>query len=146
MDLKQFSALLDQYGSNWENWPEQQRIAARSLAESDSQARSLFNSQLQLDSLLFELPLPDTANLASRIATQKLRPRKTSALDILIDWLVPRQMPELWRPAVAACMPLLFGAVLANFFSFGVTEQQVAAENWNEELYVLALNDYVEAL
>ena len=65
-------------------------------------------------------------------------------LDQALDWLLPRSdrlLAWIWRPALVACLPLVCGIYMANFFSFGITGPELA---WEEELSLLALNDYAE--
>jgi hypothetical protein len=64
----------------------------------------------------------------------------------VLDWLIPRQsrgMAWAWRPALVACLPLICGIYMANFYSFGI-ELDSADNSWQEELYLISMNDYAE--
>lgn len=146
MNLNEFTELLDLYGSATEAWPPQRREAATRLLKVDQQARLLLQQQSQLDETLAQLPLPEFPGLEHRIIQQALPQRRPSPLDSFIEWLIPHRTPQLWRPVLASCLPLVFGILLGNYFSFGVSEQQLADDYWSDELYILALNDYNEGL
>ena len=50
----------------------------------------------------------------------------------------------MWKPVAAACLPLVFGIILGNFYSFGVTFESDEIEYWEDELSMLSFNNYSE--
>ena len=146
MTLEQFTHLLEVHGSDFRRWPDELRTGARTFASTDATATELLRQYEQLDRLLDRLPVPEFAGLEARVLRQPLPPRHRSIPDRLIAWLLPAEGfgPQLWRPTVAACLPLVFGIVLGNFYSFGVGAQVDEFEYWENELTLLSLTDYSE--
>ena len=101
---------------------------------------------LELEQQLDVLPVPIFEGLEAKILSQPLPPRTISPLDTLLDWLLPNSefTLRLWQPVAAACLPLAFGIVLGNFYSFGVTFESDEMEYWEDELTMLSLNNYSE--
>jgi hypothetical protein len=100
----------------------------------------------QLDRLLNQIEVPDFSGLESRVLNQSLPERQMPALDRFLDWLLPRENfgKNIWRPATAACLPLVFGIVVGNYFSFGFNLESDGFSYWEDELTMLSLNDYSE--
>jgi len=46
---------------------------------------------------------------------------------------------------MAACLPLVFGIVLGNFYSFGINSEIDELDYWDDELAFLALSDIPES-
>ena len=86
------------------------------------------------------------SGLEAKILGQSLPPRTPSLLEQLLEWLLPNSgfTLRLWQPVAAACLPLVFGIVLGNFYSFGVTFESDEMEYWEDELTMLSLNNYSE--
>jgi hypothetical protein len=147
MILKELTKIIECYGTQSECWPEADRDAALDLIASDSDAKQMLSQYMQLNALLDQHQVPEFPNLESRILNQNLPARSKALLDKLLDWLLPATPAKLlWRPVVVACMPLLFGVLVGNFFNFGVNIEYVeTAEYWEDELYLLSLNDYPES-
>ena len=130
-------------GTDPAHWPIDTREHCERLLKSNSEARLLLNEQSELDRLLQKMEAPAFLGLETRILNQDLPPRPQSLIDSIVDWLIPDQLgAKLWRPAIAACLPLVFGVLVGNFFSFGVTEQELALEYWDDELALLSFNDF----
>lgn len=143
MTLEDFKQTIESLGTDSAQWPIDTRVQCEVLLKSSSEARLLLNEQVELDSLLQKLEAPTFLGLETRILNQDLPPRQQSLIDIIVDWLIPSQLgAQLWRPAIAACLPLVFGVLVGNFFSFGVTEQELALEYWDDELALLSFNDF----
>lgn len=143
MTLDDFKHVLDTHGGNRNNWPQGiQDDCARLLSE-DAQARALLQSQHRLDATLDALTVPEFPGLEARILHQPLPPRDRSLADRLVEWLLPASasLNELWRPAMAACVPLVFGIVLGNYFSFGVVDETNGFDNWDDELLMISFTD-----
>jgi len=143
MTLEDFKQTIECLGTDPAHWPIDTRVKCEMLLESNSDARLLLNEQSELDLLLQKIEAPVFLGLETRILNQDLPPRQQSVIDNIVQWLIPDQLgAQLWRPAVAACLPLVFGVLVGNFFSFGVSEQELALEYWDDELALLSFNDF----
>lgn len=143
MTLEDFKQTIESLGTDPTHWPVDTRVQCEMLLKSSSEARLLLNEQSELDLLLRKMEAPVFLGLETRILNQDLPPRQQSVLDSIVEWLIPNQLgAQLWRPAIAACLPLVFGVLVGNFFSFGVTEQELALEYWDDELALLSFNDF----
>lgn len=148
MTLQKFSDILDHRGADAQAWPAAERAACHSLLEANPEARTLLREHQQLAQALDRLRVPAMPGLEARVLNQSLPVRTRSPVDLVLDWLLPAKPfgPQLWRPAMVACLPLVFGILVGNYFSFGVTTENQGFEYWDDELYVLSLNDYTENL
>lgn len=144
--LEEFSTLLDIHGSDIDSWPVAQQADSKVFLQGSDEARGLVMEQRRLEQQLDRLTVPEFVELEARVLNQQLPPQNISLLDSLLDWLVPSEGSsiKLWRPAMVACLPLLFGIVLGNYYSFGVGLESSEAEYWEDELAMLSLNDYSE--
>ena len=52
---------------------------------------------------------------------------------------------QWWRPLSAACLPMLVGIVMSNYFTFGVDVADQGFQAWDDELVMLSLTDTSEA-
>ena len=145
MNIDEFTTCIDRYGSQLQRWPAKLQAEAQTLLESSPRAQALYSRQQSLDALLDQMSTVEFTGLIDRVATQPLPPRRDSLTVRIINWLLPDQSREIWKPALAACLPLLFGVLLGNYFSFGVPYQQAVVADWDTEFYMLALDDYDEA-
>ncbi len=157
MTLDDLEQLLDRYGSQPGSWPTELRQTALVLISRSTDAQQLLDhysdSEHKLDRLLDLLAsqetVPEFPGLEVKVMHQQLPERSRPLIDSLLDWLLPKSGftgSKLWRPVVAACLPLLFGMLLSNVFSFGIDSNLNNIENWDDELYLLSLNDYVETV
>jgi len=108
MELERFNSLVDAYGGDEAAWPAAERDAARSLLAAEPQARALQREARALDRelALFQVAPPPSVD---RILAARPQP---GALERLLAWLVPAVPGQLWRPALAAMLPLALGVVL----------------------------------
>lgn len=143
MTLEDFKQTIESLGTDPEHWPASTRAMCEALLKSSFAARLAFNEQSELDSLLQKLEAPTFLGLETRVLNQDLPPQQRPLLDSIVDWLIPNQLgAQLWRPAIAACLPLVFGILVGNFFSFGVSDPELALEYWDDELALLSFNDF----
>lgn len=144
MTPERFAQIVETCGCQPERWPAQDRVAAEAWLRENSQAQALWAEFAQLEALLDALPVPAMPGLEQRVLRRAASLTRDSLLDRALDWLLPRSdrlLAWVWRPALVACLPLVCGIYMANFFSFGIPGHELALE---EELSLLALNDYAE--
>lgn len=146
MNRQEFIQLIEELGSDQKNWPAESRSQIDSLLADDPEAVSALAQYRELDSLLQSLPAPDFSQLTDQITNQELPDRGISLLDAFMNWLFPYSGSRLvWRPALLACLPLVFGVVMSNYFTFGIDTDQLQ-QSWDDELAMLSLSDYSENL
>lgn len=146
MNRQDFKRLIEEQGTDPKSWPAELRKQIDLLLVKDPQAASVLAEYQELNSLLLNIPAPDFKQLANQIATQDLPAQDVSTLDAIMNWLFPYAGSGLvWRPALLACLPLVFGVVMSNYFTFGIGTDQLQ-QNWNDELAMLSLSDYSENL
>jgi len=146
MTLEEFTRIVDLYGTKSEHWPDNLHADCQSLVARDPRASALLVQQSQIDGLLAQIEEPSFPGLQTRVLNQTLPERKSGLVEEIIGWLIPQSnsSSQVWRPAVAACIPLVFGIVLANYFSFGVGIEDDGFQYWGDELAMLSLTDYAE--
>lgn len=146
MNLEEFTHLLDIRGCERAAWPVREREQAETLLRENAEARNALQTQQRMECLLDRIEAPEFAGLEARVMRQPLPARTRALADRIIDWLTPGSSPfEWWRPAFAACLPLVFGIALSGWFSFGVDAQDPGYAYWDQELYLLSLYEYAEA-
>ncbi len=147
MSLENFAKLLNVHGADPRSWPTERRQSCTELLDNSGEARALLASHQVLEQRLNQLPVPALAGLEATVMHQPLPARSVSPMDKLIDWLVPTEglTLRLWRPTMAACLPLVFGIVLGNYYSFGVGTESSELEFWEDELAMLSFDDYSES-
>lgn len=146
MTLEEFTRIIDLYGSASARWPKKLRAECESLVANNIEARTLLNQQWQVDDVMAQLEVPSFPGLETRVLNQPLPERSRSFFEEVMSWLVPDESfgAQVWRPAVAACIPLVFGIVLGNYFSFGIGIENDGFQYWDDELAMLSLTDYTE--
>lgn len=144
MTLDEFTHIVEVYGPDARHWPEAQREACRQFSEANEEARELLDSYHRLSENLAAIPTPAFPGLEQRVLSQSLPPKQSSLLDSIINWLLPHSesWSDLWRPVTAACLPLVFGIVVGNFYSFGITAEDDGFQYWDDELLMLSFNEY----
>lgn len=143
MNIEEFTEIVESYGSESASWPEEIRQECIAFMANDPAARELINRQWQLDRLLDQRTVPVFPELESRVLNQQLPDRRGPLLDRVLAWMLPSEKHFL-RPVLLACLPLLFGIFIGNFFSFGVDLENDGFAYWDDELTMLSLNDYTE--
>jgi hypothetical protein len=107
MDLTKFNKLLDEHGPAPDSWPAEFRSDAEALLRTSDDAADALADAQTLANLLAAMPLaPAPSHLAGRIVANTAD--MTDPWQRLIDWLSDR----LWRPVLAAGIPLAFGFAL----------------------------------
>ncbi len=145
MNLEQFAHLLDVRGCARPAWPAREREQAEALLRENAAARDLLQRQQRMENLLDQIEAPEFPGLEASVLRQPLPARPGTLAGRIIDWLTPGNSPlAWWRPAFAACLPLVFGVALSGWFSFGVDPQDSGYAYWDQELYLLSLYEYAE--
>ena len=147
MKLGNFSQVIEIYGADSAMWPEDLREDLEAFLAKNESARSLLSEYSQLEQSLDKIAVPDFPGLETRVLNQALSPRQQSLFVSLISWLLPTENfgANLWRPALAACLPLVFGIVLGNYYSFGISSEVDEFDYWEDELSMIALTDISES-
>ena len=122
MTLEEFTGIIDLYGAESARWPKALRAECESFITNNAAARKLLDQEWVVDDLMGQLEVPGFPGLESRVLNQPLPEPKGSIFEELANWLLPGESfgKQFWRPAIVACIPLAFGIVVANYFSFGV--------------------------
>ena len=146
MTLEEFTRIVDLYGSESARWPKKLRAECESFVANNIEARTLLNQQRQVNELMAQLEVPSFPGLETRVLNQPLPERERSFFEEIMSWLLPDENfgKQIWHPAIAACIPLVFGIVLANYFSFGIGIESDGFQYWDDELAMLSLTDYTE--
>ncbi len=146
MTAERFKEIVAAYGSSSEHWPESERAEATTYLSSSIEAQHIVCDASELDSLLSEFQVPEFPGLQEKVLNQILPPRSEGIIEYFLDWILPQSQHspiQLWRPALVACLPLLFGLFLGTQFTFGIDELD---NSWDVELALLSLNDFSEPL
>ena len=148
MTLAEFNRVIDCYGADSGIWPAEVKEDCLSFVNSSAAARAVLSQQQELEQLLDHIRVPTFPDLVMRVANQNLPARRATIVDAILRWLLPAGQVgrQFWRPAMVACLPLVFGFLLGNIFSFGISDSSDGFEYWDDELYMLSLNDYTENL
>jgi hypothetical protein len=118
MDLNKLNNLLDQHGPIFDAWPAELRRDAETLLETSAEARDALADAQTLANLLNAMPdAPAQSYLAGRIVARA--GEMEDPWQRLIEWLSAR----LWRPVLAAGLPLAFG------FAVGMVQLPPAEED-----------------
>ena len=106
----------------------------------------LLNQQWQVEESMAKLEVPSFSGLETRVLNQPLPEQNRSFFEEVMSWLILDEYfgKQFWRPAIAACIPLVFGIVLGNYFSFGIGIEDDGFQYWDDELAMLSLTDYTE--
>lgn len=141
---ERFKTLIEAYGTQAQRWPEDERQLAIAYLQLNPSAQRLVKEYQELDRLLDHHNIPSLTLIEKRVLSNTHRLVRETVVDRLLNWLVPhseRILGWIWRPALAAAFPLVFGIFLSNYYSFGIEQSGHSLE---EELYMLSLNDYAE--
>jgi hypothetical protein len=128
-ETTRFEEALDRWGSNFSNWPRGAADWGRRRLETSAEARRAHEQAQLLEEALGALPpLAASDDLKRRIAT---------AAGTRRDGPTPGR---LWRPALAAAIPLLVG------FWLGLNQGQSDATTSAEEIGLIAFTTNPEEL
>jgi len=144
MNIDAFTQILETFGAVEANWPEESRAACRQLTTTSEEAQQLLRQFLLLEQSLDALDSPHLPGLETRVLQQALPPQQLSLSDRLINWLIPKSGSplSLWRPTLAACLPLVFGILVGNLTDLGAVQDSSEYQYWDDELIMLSFNNY----
>jgi hypothetical protein len=151
MNLERFTLIVESYGADSQQWPGDERVEALEFSRTSSDAMSLLDQAAELDQHLALFELPNSELSVQRIemgilsalkqGTLKQGRLKQGTLERLLDWVLPDfddLAHTLWRPALVACVPLLFGVAIGLTLTNNTYELSS-----DEELSLLAFTDTV---
>lgn len=151
MNLERFTLIVESYGADSQQWPGDERVEALEFSRTSSGAMSLLDQAAELDQHLALFELPNSELSVQRIemgilsalkqGTLKQGRLKQGRLERLLDWVLPDfddLAHTLWRPALVACVPLLFGVAIGLTLTNNTYELSS-----DEELSLLAFTDTV---
>ena len=151
MNLERFTLIVESYGADSQQWPGDERVEALEFSRTSSDAMSLLDQAAGLDQHLALFELPNSELSVQRIemgilsalkqGTLKQGRLKQGRLERLLDWVLPDfddLAHTLWRPALVACVPLLFGVAIGLTLTNNTYELSS-----DEELSLLAFTDPV---
>lgn len=149
MTAQRFEQIVTAYGSEPARWPALEREAALHYLTHNPSAQTLVEEYRELNRLLDAVQVPSLVQMERRVLRALQQSTRAGVLDRVLDWLLPRQgggMAWAWRPALVACLPLICGIYMANFYSFGIDGFGIDSteSSWQEELYLISMNDYAE--
>jgi hypothetical protein len=137
MNLERFTLIVESYGADPQQWPADERAEALEFSRTSTDALSLLDKEAALDEHLALFELPDNKRSVQRIDRGILSALKPGPLEQLLHWILPDVddlAHTLWRPTLAACMPLLFGVVIG----LTLTDNNTYELSSDEELSLLA--------
>jgi len=151
MNLERFKLIVESYGADSQQWSGDERVEALEFSLTSSDAMSLLDQAAELDQHLALFELPNSELSVRRIemgilsalkqGTLKQGRLKQERLERLLDWVLPDfddLAHTLWRPALVACVPLLFGVAIGLMLTNNTYELSS-----DEELSLLAFTDTV---
>jgi len=146
MKIEELTRIFENYGASPEGWPANKKIQIEELLRNEQKAKILKQEFYDLEKSLNQVYVPDFAELEQHILKQDLPQRNIDFFDKLLAWLLPtgRGYENLWKPAIAVCLPIMFGIILGNYYTFGVNIILDEDEFWEDQLIMLALYDHSE--
>lgn len=140
MNLERFTLIVESYGADPQQWPGDERVEALEFSRTSTDAMSLLDQEAELDQQLALFELPDSKLAVQRIERAILSELKPGPVEQLLNWVLPDfddLSHTLWRPTLAACMPLLLGVVIG----LSLTDNNTYELSSDEELSLLAFTD-----
>ena len=146
MILENFTKIIDLYGTKPARWPKRLRRESEYFLADNIEARTLLNQQWQVEEIMKQLEIPSFPGLEARVINQPLPERNRYCFEKLMNWLISDEnfSKQVWRSIVAACIPLAFGIVLGNYFSFSIGIEDYGFQYWDDELTMLSFTDFTE--
>jgi len=141
IDLKRFKVILGAYGANPEKWPVEEKNDAIRFLKMSPEAEIFVDLQHELDQRLNETYVEEinVEKLSLSILNTLPNPNRIqkSFFENVLDWLFPEETTALWKPALAAVLPLVIGITYGAQLSLSNEE-----DKWDQEFYLSSLIDY----
>lgn len=164
MNIQKFRKLIEAYGTNSEAWPSADKVDALIFLDVDPVAKSVVAEFGQLDQILNADVVTESPTLKMNIL-KRIESSNAKSLDLAIanatgfestspeststdsntdlitriwKWLASPSDDTfvIWRPAMAACIPLLAGIYLGAMMGTSTDENLL---EWEEDIYVMGL-------
>lgn len=138
MDENRFEDALDRWGSNLNDWPAAERQAAEALLAQSKNVESILETERNIDAALSTL----RQHTVSPDLEQRILARLTVA-DTHGDrgqWIWSWLSVSVWRPALLAGIPLIFG------FALGLGLPDVSEQELADQVSMLALSNIYEEI
>ncbi|MCH7742063.1 MAG: hypothetical protein IIB71_05300 [Proteobacteria bacterium] len=142
MNIERFQQILDAYGARVDNWPREERQAAQLLLQSNTECVSLLRRYHSVDDYLDEY----VPRVPSALRQKILQRLPGSIIDTIVNWLIPDVRSDFWRPVIAGSLPLVMGVMLGTSTLGDLLDSTAVDDNWEEEIYLLALDDTVNGM
>ena len=142
MNIERFQQILDAYGSREDNWPREERQAAQLLLQSNTECVSLLRRCHSVDDYLDEY----VPRVPSALRQKILQRLPGSIIDTIVNWLIPDVRSDFWRPVIAGSLLLVMGVMLGTSTLGDLLDSTAVDDNWEEEIYLLALDDTVNGM
>ena len=142
MNIERFQQILDAYGARVDNWPGEERQAAQLLLQSNTECVSLLRRYHSVDDYLDEY----VSRVPSALRQKILQRLPGSIIDTIVNWLIPDVRSDFWRPVIAGSLPLVMGVMLGTSTLGDLLDSTTVDDNWEEEIYLLALDDTVNGM
>ena len=139
MNIERLQQLLEGYGADPARWPDEERLSAKQLLSTSEGATAMLEKARRLDEQLDAYVLDeDPARYQSLYDGIMIRTKRgIHWTERLIAWMFPARdsLNALWRPTLAAGMPLIAGILL------GIAVPTGNNLSTDEELSLLGLSD-----
>lgn len=149
MNIQTFRKLIEAYGTNSKVWPSADKVDALNFLDVDPVAKSVVAEFRYLDQILNADVVTESPMLKVNILNQIENSNTTSAdsksadsstdfITIIWHWLASPSDDTfvIWRPAMAACIPILAGIYLGTMMDTSTDENLF---EWEEDIYVMGL-------
>ena len=148
MTIEDFTHFIETYGADPNRWPIASNKSITGFLLDNTSAKKVLAEYQELEQRMDSYGVPEFRGLEQKVLKQALPPQRNSLLAQLLNWIIPKEASnkQLWRPAVAACLPLMFGIVLGNYYSFGIDTVIDEYDYWEGEFAFRALSDYSEGM
>lgn len=123
MDLTTFNDHLDQLGPDLDNWPADLRAQGKQLLAASPEAADALADAHTIKNLLKAMEeVPAPGYLAGRISANV---ETDDPWQRLLDWFAG----AIWRPVLAAGLPLAFGFVMGAIGATGMLQAPLATDD-----------------
>jgi len=131
--LGRLAEVLQAYGANAAHWPQTERAMLLALIAESRQASNMLDQARRLDLLLDQYMVPEADDkLLQKVLATIPAP---NLFDQILNWLWPERKSRIWQPALAICLPLIFGILLGSFWTPLEPDY-----DWDEEgMYVMGM-------